>query len=126
MKTSSCLLLCTLLIEGLCIVRYCIFRLSTSNGGRSVSVGRRCFAAIVNLVFMGFTIMVLMSYIHDRVKFRDSAVLIGLSVMTEKLGYTPLEVHWSESMGGVKVVPSNTNECICIQLMREPFGVYVH
>ena len=130
MKMATCLLLCALIIEGLCIARYGVFRLSRARSGKNPFKERtiQCFAVVVNLAFMGLAIMVLMSYIHNRIRFRDTAVLIGLSVMTEKMGCTPLEVRWSEYKGGGRVMPSNgqcTNECACIQLTREPFGVYV-
>jgi len=129
-KMATCLLLCALITEGLCVARYCVFRLSRARSGRNPFGERtiKCLAVGVNLAFMGLAIMTLMSYIRNKVEFRDTAVLIGLSVMTEKMGHAPLEVHWSECKGSVRVMPSNgecTNECACIQLMRDPFGVYV-
>ena len=70
----------------------------------------------------------LIIYHSSKMSFFLKGTMIGLSVMTEKMGHAPLEVHWSECKGSVRVMPSNgecTNECACIQLMRDPFGVYV-
>ena len=103
MKMATCLLLCALITEGLCVARYCVFRLSRARSGRNPFGERtiKCLAVGVNLAFMGLAIMTLMSYIRNKVEF---------------------------SKGSVRVMPSNgecTNECACIQLMRDPFGVYV-
>ena len=131
MKMASLLLLCALTAEGLCIVRRCISRSPQSDSGCNAitkTLVRRFAAVLVYLVLMGFAVVSLMSYIHDMARFRDVAVQVGMSVMTERSGHVPSEVKWSECIKWIRLAPSNgecANGCACILLKREPFGVFV-
>lgn len=130
MRMSVLLLLCALMFEGWFVVRHFVFRRCSNkagcrNGGYRIVKG---LVVMINLAYTGFVVMAARNCICNKVRFRDAAVLVGMSVLTEKLGHLPSEAKWFEQGGGIRIRPSgdvSTNECACVQLVANPFGVYV-
>lgn len=128
MNIAILLLLSALMLEGWAVIRYFAVRVRLSpscilNNGILFYVG-----IFFNLAFMCFVIMSTLVYIRNRERFRDAALSVSCSVMTERLGCAPSRLRWCWSGGGIRVVSydeARAGESCSVQVVERPFHIYV-